>query len=196
MGSDESHFNVSLTVRDKITRLCPQLLKRRERSRPDDSSRPACFRIGSVWSKIWHSRPEPSRIRACFAQYYPGRLWKNATESESGKLVPAGCVLSESWPDDSWTPACFQTGCIWPKPDKAIQIGSGPVLHNMIQAFFGQTELNLMREVGFCIYTIRPDTVCTLAVTAITGRNQNASGSDPACLLGCTLTFFFFFFFF
>ena len=24
MGSDESHFNVSLTVRDKVTKLCPQ----------------------------------------------------------------------------------------------------------------------------------------------------------------------------
>ena len=24
MGSDESHFNVSLIVRDKITRQCPQ----------------------------------------------------------------------------------------------------------------------------------------------------------------------------
>ena len=23
MGSDESHFNVSLTVRDKVTRQCP-----------------------------------------------------------------------------------------------------------------------------------------------------------------------------
>ena len=34
MGSDESHFNVSLTVRDKVTRQCPQttpqLLKRKE----------------------------------------------------------------------------------------------------------------------------------------------------------------------
>ena len=24
MGSDESHFNVSLTVKDKVTRQCPQ----------------------------------------------------------------------------------------------------------------------------------------------------------------------------
>ena len=24
MGSDENHFNVSLIVRDKVTRLCPQ----------------------------------------------------------------------------------------------------------------------------------------------------------------------------
>ena len=24
MGSDENHFNVSLTVRDKVTRQCPQ----------------------------------------------------------------------------------------------------------------------------------------------------------------------------
>ena len=32
MGSDESNFNISLTVRDKVTRQCglPQLLKRKE----------------------------------------------------------------------------------------------------------------------------------------------------------------------
>ena len=33
MGSDESHFNVSLIVRDKVTRPCPQtttFLKRKE----------------------------------------------------------------------------------------------------------------------------------------------------------------------
>ena len=33
MGSDESHFNVSIIVRDKVTRQCPQtttFLKRRE----------------------------------------------------------------------------------------------------------------------------------------------------------------------
>ena len=33
MGSNESHFNVSLTVRDKVTRQCPQtitFLKRKE----------------------------------------------------------------------------------------------------------------------------------------------------------------------
>ena len=35
MGSDESHFNVSLVVRDKVARRCPQtttFLKRKERS--------------------------------------------------------------------------------------------------------------------------------------------------------------------
>ena len=32
MGSDESHFNVSLIVRDKVTRECPQttILERKE----------------------------------------------------------------------------------------------------------------------------------------------------------------------
>ena len=40
-----------------------------------------------------------------------------------------------------------------------------------------------MREVGSGrIYTTRAESGCTLAVMAINGRNQNASGSDPACL--------------
>ena len=44
MGSDESHFNVSLTVRDKVTRQCPQttFLKRKQ-SRNDFEPKPFCL---------------------------------------------------------------------------------------------------------------------------------------------------------
>ena len=41
MGSDERHFNVSLTVRDKVARQCPQtpqLLKRKSRIRFEPKS--------------------------------------------------------------------------------------------------------------------------------------------------------------
>ena len=34
MGSDESHFNVSLTVRDKVTRPCPQTTSFEEKGEP------------------------------------------------------------------------------------------------------------------------------------------------------------------
>ena len=34
MGSDESHFSVSLTVRDKITRQCPQTTTFEEKEEP------------------------------------------------------------------------------------------------------------------------------------------------------------------
>ena len=34
MGSDESHFNVSLTVRDKVTRHCPQTTTFEEKGEP------------------------------------------------------------------------------------------------------------------------------------------------------------------
>ena len=34
MGSDESHFNVSLTVRDKITEQCPQTTTFEEKGEP------------------------------------------------------------------------------------------------------------------------------------------------------------------
>ena len=93
----------------------------------------------------------------------------------------AGCVLPENGPDDSCTRACFRTRCVWPTPDQAIQIGSGPVLYSLIRTFFGRTEPNRMRGVGSGIYTIRPDSGRTLAVRAITGRNQNAAESDPTC---------------
>ena len=34
MGSDESHFNVSLIVRDKVTRQCPQITIFEEKGEP------------------------------------------------------------------------------------------------------------------------------------------------------------------
>ena len=34
MGSDESHLNVSLIVRDRVTRLCPQSTTSEEKGEP------------------------------------------------------------------------------------------------------------------------------------------------------------------
>ena len=34
MGSDDSHFNVSLTMRDKVTRQCPQTTTFEEQGEP------------------------------------------------------------------------------------------------------------------------------------------------------------------
>ena len=34
MGSDESHFNVSIIVRDKVTRQCPQTTSSEEKGEP------------------------------------------------------------------------------------------------------------------------------------------------------------------
>ena len=34
MGSDEGHFNVSLIVRDKVTRQCPQTTTFEEKGQP------------------------------------------------------------------------------------------------------------------------------------------------------------------
>ena len=34
MGSDESHFNVSLILRDKVTRQCPQTTTSEEKGEP------------------------------------------------------------------------------------------------------------------------------------------------------------------
>ena len=34
MGSDQSHFNVSLIVRDKVTRQCPQTTSFEEKGHP------------------------------------------------------------------------------------------------------------------------------------------------------------------
>ena len=45
VGSDESHFTVSLTVRDKVTRQCPQATTflKRDESRSAFEPRSLCF---------------------------------------------------------------------------------------------------------------------------------------------------------
>ena len=45
MGSDESHFNVSLTVRDKVTRQCPQTTTFLKRKESRSGSEPRSFRL-------------------------------------------------------------------------------------------------------------------------------------------------------
>ena len=49
MGIDESHFNISLIVRDKVTRQCPHtaFLKRKE-SRSGIEPRPFCLPAKSL----------------------------------------------------------------------------------------------------------------------------------------------------
>ena len=100
-------------------------------------------------AKTGHNQPELNRTRAGFAQYCPGRLWKNATESETGKLVAGR--LSPARNRARWflLTGCFLSGRVWPNPDQAIQMGPGSVLRNTIHAFFGKTELKRMREVGY-----------------------------------------------
>ena len=63
MGSDESHFNVSLIVRDKVTRPCPQtttFLKRNEsRSGIEPRINGGSFipwKIRHQWPRIWNKR--------------------------------------------------------------------------------------------------------------------------------------------
>ena len=103
-------------------------------------------------SQTRHSQLEPNHICAGFAHYDARSLWKNATESESRKLVVGQLHSVIPGPDDSCTPACFRTRCIWPKLDQAIQIRSRLVLNAMTKAFFGRMELNQMQEVGSSIY--------------------------------------------
>ena len=60
MGSDESHFNVSLIVRDKVTRPCPQtttFLKRKESqassNRGPSAYQPNALPLGQTGSHSW-----------------------------------------------------------------------------------------------------------------------------------------------
>ena len=49
VGSDESHFNVSLIVRDKVTRQCPQTTTFEEKGEP--ANRTKALLVGSRYAK-------------------------------------------------------------------------------------------------------------------------------------------------
>ena len=52
----------------------------------DDSCTMACFRTGSVWPKPGTvSQNSSGSGLVLYNNYYPGRLWKNGTESENGE---------------------------------------------------------------------------------------------------------------
>ena len=120
---------------------------------------------------------------AGFAQYDPGRLWRNTTESKS-RETGGGPVASCQKPG----PMIFAhwLNCFWTRRHS-----------DRIRAGFAQHDPGFLcrkngteSDAGSQIrhnYTIRPDSGCTLTVMAITGLsryNQNASESDLACLLG------------
>ena len=107
--------------------------------------------------------------------YYPGRLWNNGTESESGKLVascqkpvpmiPAHQLASR--------PGVFGQTLTRPSrwdPGQFCAIWSMPSLEKRNQNECGKSNP---------AYMIRANSGRTLVVMAIIDHNQNASGSNP-----------------
>ena len=92
-------------------------------SGPDDSFTLACFQTGSIWpipGTVNQNQIGPGLVLNSMSQV----VWKNATESESVKLVAGWLRSPRTGPDDFCTLAYFQTRSVWPKPDQAIQVGS------------------------------------------------------------------------
>ena len=136
---------------------------------PHDSCTPARFRTGSLW-------PKPGTVSQ--NSIGSGLVLYNIIREVCGRTEPslkvgnwwrAVCVLPETGPDDSCTPACFRTGSVWPKPGTVSQnsIGSGLVLYNIIREVCGRTEPSL--KVGnwwraVCVLPeTGPDDSCTPA---------------------------------
>ena len=69
MGSDESYFNISLIVRDKVTRQCPQTTTFEERRAEAESNRgpsadqPNALPLGQTGSPRARSTPLPVWLR-------------------------------------------------------------------------------------------------------------------------------------
>ena len=153
-----------------------------------------------IWSgsaqKCWPvagqlaSGPDPfgqnltkNRIQPGFAHLDPGHLWKNTTESESGKLVVGWLCFATTGPDDY-----FHTSLL---PDQIHHAKIWPSHADWIWACFEWYDLGRLWKNGTKLDTgsqIWPDSGCTLAVMIITDHYQNASDLDLVCLLGwCSL---------
>ena len=108
-----------------------------DRNGPDDSCTLSCFQTRFMWPKP--DLVSQNRIRSGLFLY--NMIW-----AACGRMQLS--LFLETRPDDSCTLACFQTRCVCPKLDKAVQLRSGSLLHNLIWAFFGKTEPSWMQEVG------------------------------------------------
>ena len=81
VGSDESHFNVSLTVRDKVARQCPQTTTFEEKGQPKQNRSPSAYQpnalplgqtvhglrihFGGLGVGVWGGDYEPMHLFEC-----------------------------------------------------------------------------------------------------------------------------------
>ena len=114
-------------------------------------------------AKTSHSQPEPNQIRPGFAQYDLGHLWKNTTESQSGKLVAGWLRSNRNW--------------VWWFFGKAEPNWMWEVRSGTYDPVWFSPWCNCTGWLGIKHHlTYRSDSGCMLAIMAITGCNQNAAG--------------------
>ena len=105
-----------------------------------------------------------------FCTIWSGHLWMIATKSESGKLV-----ADQLHPARNWAQWFLHTGFL---PDQMCFTKPWQDRPDWILVGFVQTELNRKKQnwIGCgksdLVYTIHPNSGCTLAITAMTGHNQ------------------------
>ena len=133
------------------------------RGRLDDSCTPACFQTRSIW---------PQNLTVLQTQIgsglvLHGMIWENAAESETGKLT-AGQLCSR--PDDSGSPACYQSRFVWAKPGRLDLIRISFVSCDPGLLWKNRTKSDVRSRIQQ-MYMIRPDSGSTPAITATICRN-------------------------
>ena len=122
---------------------------------PNDSCIMACFQTRSIWPKPDSVSQNQIRSRLVLRSQIQAVCGRRHPKSKSGKLVVGQLHSARTGPSDSYTLTCFWIRCIWPKPSKSIQVKSRPVLHTIIQAFFGKTQPSHTWDVGSGICMIQ-----------------------------------------
>ena len=87
-----------------------------------------------------------------FSQCDPGCLWKNTTEYERGNWWQAGCILPKFEPEESCTPACIRTRCIWSDTEQAVQTQIRAGFAQSDPCLLWKNEPNQMQEVRSGVY--------------------------------------------
>ena len=102
-------------------------------SRPDDSYTQACSRTRSVWPK-----PDTARIQSDPGWFCTIIMIPDVCGSTQPYLDVGRLRFARTRPDDPCTQTCFQTRCAWPRPNQAIQTGSGPPWKNRAESDAGR----------------------------------------------------------
>ena len=150
-------------------------------SRPDDSYTWFASEL-DPFGPNWHSQPKLYQIGAGLHNMI-WDVWKNATESECGKLIGGQLhpARNQAW---SFLIIQYQLASRPDVFDQTLTSRSDPGQFCTVWSILSLEKQDWIRcGKSDQPYTVWPDSGCTLFLTVITGHNQNASGSDLAYLL-------------
>ena len=110
MGSDDGHFNVSLIVRDKVTRQCPQTTTFEEKGEPK-RYRTEVLPLTSLPPYRQANRLSVPSVWGCVLMLYTLDIGLNQSEQVAEETLKVGQAYRAE--GVVWTWRCFWVGLGW-----------------------------------------------------------------------------------